>query len=119
MGPTDPIGPRGAVGRLSTDRLLAACGCRGRAWAAHWRDAYATTVLTHTSYHGPTARADRRAHAAARPLIETITAHLTAEVARPFPIARFAAKLLAFNLGEWCNRLLRRPFLAVPTLVAA
>lgn len=127
VGPTGPIWPRGAAGHFDAGPYLADRGFRGRRWAAHWQADYGGTVLTHASYTGATAPADRRAHAAARQLIETLNAHLCADLTLAFPdahtrqglLTRLAAKLLALNCGLWLNRLHHRPALALPTLLAA
>lgn len=57
-------------------------------------------------------------------MIETVNEHLEHVFGLPFPgarsrwglRARIAAKLLAFNLGLWLNRLFGRPPFAFATL---
>lgn len=125
VGPTGRIGPRGGVGAFDRGPYLADRGLRGAGWAAHWRAEYGVTVLTHASYAGPAATADRRWHAAARQVVETVNQHLTDDFALAFPgaktrwglLGRLAAKLLAFNIGLWLNRLVHRPPFAFATLV--
>lgn len=125
VGPTGPIWPRVAAGMPSQDPVLADRGFRGTIWQAHWAADYGVTVLPPASYQGPTAAADRRWHAAARQVVETVNALLEAVCALPFPgaktraglLARIAAKLLAVNLGVHLNRAAgRRPF-ALATLL--
>jgi hypothetical protein len=123
-GPTGRIWPRTGVGAPDPGPYLSDRGLRGTAWATHWQAAYGVEVLTHASYTGPTAAADRRWHAAARQVVETVNAHLTADFGLAFPgartrgglLARIAAKRLAFNLGLCLNRLFGRPAFALATL---
>lgn len=122
-GPTGPIWPCSGVGRPDPGPYLADRGLRGTGWAAHWQADSGVEVLTHASYAGPPAAADRRWQAAARQVVATVTAHLEADFARAFPgaktrwglLVRVAAKLLACNLGRWLNRLFDRPAFAFAT----
>ena len=123
-GPTGRIWPCSGVGRADPGPYLADRGLRGEAWTAHWQTDYGVAVLTHASYSGPTARADRRWHAAARQVIETVNTHLDdvfgLKATRAKTcwglLTRIAAKLLAFNLGHCLNRWYGRPDFAFATL---
>lgn len=123
-GPTGRIWPAAAVGAPDPGPSMADRGFRGADWSAHWQHDYGVAVLTHASSTGPTAPADRRRHAAARQVIETVNGHLEHDFGLPFPgaatlwglLTRIAAKLLAFNLGLALNRLFGRPDFAFATL---
>lgn len=125
-GPTGPSWPRAAVGPPSTTLYLADDGLAGAAWTPHWQADYDAVVLTKRALGAPAAAAAaRQQHCGWRQIVETVGQTLTAVVDLAFPKAKtrwglltqVAAKLLAFNLGIWLNRLCGRNDLAMATLV--
>lgn len=125
-GPTGPIWPRAGVGVQSTAPYLADDGLAGRAWAPHWRADYAAMVLTKQALgQGPAVAAARQQHCSWRQIVETVGQTLKTVFRLPYPGGKtwwgvqtqVAAKLLAYNVGIWLNRLFGRPDLAMATLV--
>ncbi len=124
VGPTGPIWPRDGAGQPSLGPYIVDGGFRGVVWASHWYQDYQASVLTPQSYRGPQAKAAQREHASRRQVIETVNDHLEQALALWYPrahtiwglLTRVAAKLTAFNLSIWLNRLFGRPDFAVATL---
>jgi len=124
VGPTGPIWPRLAVGRLSPSPYVADDGFFGRVWQDHWRKTYGARVLTAKSHRGSDSRRLRREHHSWRQIVETINGRLEDTFNLHFPrarsmwglLSRVAAKLAALNLGIWLNRYFGRPDLAHATL---
>ena len=145
-GPTGPIWPRDGAGAPTWEPTIADKGFRGEHWQGHWWGDYGTLIRTDDAYDAPvadpdattadpaaidaaaaTAAAARALHHSQRQIIETVNAHLIGDFHLHFPgarslwglRARLAAKLLAFNLSLWLNRLFDRQPLAIATLWAA
>ena len=124
VGPTGPIWPRLAVGRVSPSPYVADDGFFGRVWQTHWRKDYGAKVLTAKSHTGTNSRRLRREHHIWRQIVETINGRLEDTFNLHFPrarsmwglLSRVAAKLTALNLGIWLNRYFGRPDLAHTTL---
>ncbi len=85
---------------------------------------YKTTVVTPDSYVGDNASRLRHMHSRSRQVIEDVNEHLSDDLglnrigarSNKGLLARVAAKLIAFNIGVWLNRLLGRPPFALTTL---
>jgi len=119
-GPTGPIGPRWGVGQPTSRPCLSDLGCSGRAWRAHWREAYGATLLTKAEYRSVSDERERQAWSrwlcGLRQRVETTFNILTDQLGAKFPRVRglwglwtrFAAKVLASNLGVQINHLFGR-----------
>ncbi len=124
VGPTGPIWPKDAVGHPITEPYIGDGGFRGPLWTAHWSADYRAVVFTTFSYRGENAQAAQAQHRGWRHVVETVNSHLENVFHLPFPLARtrwglltrVAAKLAAFNLGIWINRLFGREDFALATL---
>lgn len=124
VGPTGPVWPRQGVGMPSSGPYITDGGFFGKAWQTHWRLDYRAVVLTRQDYKGEEAEAAKRQHSGWRQMIETVNDALENVFGLSFPgarsvwglLTRVVAKLLAFNLGIWLNRLFGRPDLALATL---
>lgn len=124
VGPKGPIWPREGVGAPSSVIYLADRNFSGANWIEHWAADYGALVLTPESYVGEEAERQRRQHSGFRQVVDTVNGHLEQVLHLPFPgarstwglLTRVAAKLAAFNLGIWLNRLFGRPDLAHATL---
>jgi hypothetical protein len=123
VGPTGPIRARQGVGHPAPGPYLSDLGFCGAQWQAHWRADYGATVLTPASAPaqvipeqvGPA----KRWLAGRRQMVETAFGWLTVHFHLAFPrahtyqglLARLGAKVAAFNLGVYLNRLTgREPF---------
>lgn len=125
--PLGRIGPFQAVGQAQKRPYLADRGFNGERWATHWQQAYQATVITvppHNVQHpwSPPAKAWLASH---RQIIETVFArldqvfhikHLNAH-SRWGQYTRVAAKMAAYNIALFINRLLERPLGALATLI--
>jgi len=124
VGPTGPLWPRDGVGVANLEPYIADDGFGGHVWVSHWAADYQARVLTPASYQGENRRAVKREHAGWRHIVETVNGQLEQTLGLLFPGARslwglhtrIAAKLAAYNLGIWLNRLFGRPDLALATL---
>lgn len=124
VGPTGPIWPAAGAGRANCVPYVADDGFKGQVWIAHWAQDYGARVLTPASYEGENAQVVKHEHACWRHVVETVNArlegtfHLLQTGARSHwgLLMRVAAKLVAFDLGIWLNRLFSRPDLAFATL---
>jgi len=116
--------PKEGIGRGNPWAYLTDRGLKGAWWEQHWLTAYQTLVLTPDSYGGEEATGLRRLHSSFRQVIEDVNEHLSDDLglnrigARSVSglLARVAAKLLAFNIGLWLNKLFGRPAFALATL---
>jgi hypothetical protein len=123
-GPSGSLAPRDAVGTWTATPYVVDDGFRGRFWFAHWRQDYGAMVMTPSGYQGTGTREARHQHSRWRQIIETVNSSLDGVFALAFPgakmfwgvVTRVAAKLLAYNLGIWLNRLFGLPDLAFATL---
>jgi len=124
VGPTGPIWPRDAAGKLSLAPYIADRGFSGAWWIAHWHDDYEAKVLTASSYKGEEARAAQQEHSRWRQIVETVNGLLTTVFSLSFPgartkwglLTRLAAKVAAVNMGIYLNRLFGRPDLSHASL---
>ena len=124
VGPTGPIWPRFAAGRISPSPYVADDGFFGAVWQTHWLRDYGSVVLTARSYTGPNSRLLSREHHSRRQIVETVNGRLKDTFNLHFPkarsmwglLSRVAAKLTALNLGIYLNRYFGRPDLALATL---
>jgi hypothetical protein len=128
---TPPVGHIGAFQAVGVGRArpyLADRGFNSRRWRQHWAAAYHATVISIPPRHDPEAvdwsRADCRWLASHRQIIDTTFAFLSTVFGFQHPGARsrwglytrLAAKVAAFLLGMFLNRLLGRPPHALHTL---
>jgi hypothetical protein len=123
-GLTGLIRGRPAVGTPATDVYVVDLGFAGARWQAHWHDHYGATVLTKRDLPAaatpPEQHALARVACGARQIVETAFGWLTAQLGLEFPrartiqgvLARLSAKVVAYNLALWLNRLVGRPPLA-------
>lgn len=126
-GPKGPIWPRDAVGSPSSQPYIADAGFGGALWEDHWARDYDVRVLTPQGYRGQGADRARAQHKVWRHVVETVNAHLEDDLHLHFPkakstwglLTRIAAKLVAFNLGIWLNRIFGRPDLAIATIFSS
>lgn len=121
LGPTGPLGPRLAAGAALTLPILADLGFDGRRWRAHWRDTYATPVLTKADFDelpDPTERRRaKRGFNSRRQDVETVFSLLADRFGIKFPRSRthwgtwtrLAAKVVCHNLAVYINYLFDRP----------
>lgn len=122
QGPSGPLWPREGVGAGSPGPYIADGGFAGALWTGHWRADYQAEVLTPGDY--PRGGRARAVHRAWRHVVETVNSHLTCSLHLHYPgarslwglRARLAAKLAAFNMGIWLNRLFGRPDFAIATI---
>ena len=125
-GPNGLIWPQAGSGQGNPQLYLTDRGFSGLWWSQHWESDYQTLVLNPDSYGYEKEEAAelRHVHACYRQVIENVNEHLSDDlglnrvVARGKGglLARIAAKLLAFNLGVWLNKLFDRPTFAIATL---
>lgn len=124
VGPDGALWPRTGLGKRNPAVYLTDRGCNGVWWQEHWEKDYETVVLNPDSYGGEEAAQLRHLHSSFRQVVETVNAHLSNglglnHIGARSPLgllARVAAKLLAFNLGLWFNKMFGRPTFAVTTL---
>lgn len=125
--PLGAIGPFQAVGQAKDRPYLADKGFNGERWASHWRQHYQATVITvpPDNAHRPWSPPSKVWLASHRQIIETVFArldqvfhikHLNAH-SRWGQYTRVAAKMAAYNIGLFINRLLGRPLGALATLI--
>jgi hypothetical protein len=125
--PCGHIGPFQAVGHPTTLSYLLDKGFAGHQWRTHWREHYQADVITapiKSSAH-PWPPEWERWLASHRQIIETTFAWLDGIFglkslnahSRWGQYARLAAKLAAYNIGLFINRLLGRPHGALATLL--
>jgi hypothetical protein len=120
--PSDWVGPVQSSGSRTGMPILADLGYGGADWQQHWREDYDARVLTPPECERHLAR---RWFSSLRQAIETAFASLCECFALHFPqahtrwglLTRIAAKIAAYNLGIFINRLTGRPDLALPTLI--
>lgn len=125
--PIGAIGPFQAVGQAQDRPYLADRGFNGERWITHWQTQYQATIITpppdNTSdaWSAPT----KLWLASHRQLIETVFArldyvfhikHLNIH-SRWGQYTQIAAKMAAYNIGLFINRLLHRPLGALATLI--
>jgi hypothetical protein len=124
IGPGGMIWPKEGIGRRNPQMYLLDRGFNGVWWREHWESQYQTLGLNPDSYGGEESAELRHIHASYRQVIENVNEHLSDELglnqigARSVPglLARVAAKLLAFNIGVWLNKLFGRSTFALATL---
>lgn len=120
---TGVTGPRwwpDSVGHAHGAYYLTDNGFSGPIWHQHWADTTGAEVIASrdATHHG-------HRHHHRRQIVETVNEALTDVFHLAFPraktmwgvVCRIAEKCLALNLGIWCNRLFRRPDLALATLM--
>jgi hypothetical protein len=124
VGPDGIIWPQEGTGQRNPNMYLTDRGFNGVWWMEHWECEYQTLVLNPDSYGGEEAADLRHLHASYRQVVENVNEHLSDDLglnhigARSVPglLARVAAKLLAFNIGIWLNKLFGRSTFALATL---
>ncbi len=124
VGPDGAIWPHTGIGQGNPRLYLTDRGFSGVWWQEHWEQEYQTLVLNPDSYGGEEAAELRLLHASYRQVIETVGEHLSDDLglnrlgarSKSGLLARIGAKLLAFNLGVWLNKLFGRPTFAIATL---
>jgi hypothetical protein len=125
--PVGHIGPLQAAGTWTARSYLADQGFNGDRWQEHWQQNYGATVIT-----APPANTRRawswqwkRWLASLRQLVDTTFAflvdyfglqHVNAH-SRWGQYTRVAAKMAAYNIGLFINRMLSRPLHAFGTLI--
>jgi hypothetical protein len=125
--PLGKIGPFQAVGHAHHRPYLADKGFNGERWASHWLQRYQATVITvppDNEQHPwpPQAKVQLASH---RQIIETVFARLDQVFhikqlnahSRWGQYTRVAAKMAAYNIALFINRLLDRPQGALATLI--
>lgn len=123
-GPAGLIWPEEGSGSRNPQLYLTDRGFNGVWWMEHWEIDYQTLVLNPDSYGGEEAAELRHLHSSYRQTVENVNEHLSDDLglnrvgARGVQglLARIAAKLLAFNIGVWLNKLFDRPTYAIATL---
>lgn len=123
-GPAGAIWPKEGIGQGNPRLYLTDRGFNGVWWSQHWEADYQTLVLNPDSYGGDEAAELRHLHSSYRQVIETVFEHLSDDLglnqlkarSQSGLLARIAAKLLAFNMGIWLNKLFGRPTFAIATL---
>jgi hypothetical protein len=123
-GPGGAIWSKKGIGRHNPPMYLTDRGFNGAWWMEHWKNEYQTLVLNPDSYQGEDASELRQIHSSYRQVIENVNEHLSddlglKEIRARSPVgllARIAAKLLAFNIGVWLNKIFDRPTFALSTL---
>lgn len=116
-----------ATGSSTAQPYLADRGFNGERWRRHWQENYQATVITipPSNVAHPWSLAWKRRLASQRQIVETVFARLD-EVfglkrlnAHSYwgQLTRVAAKLAAYNIGVFFNRLLGRPSGALATLL--
>ncbi len=124
VGQDGAIWPKMGLGKSNPQMYLTDRGFNGVWWQQHWEKDYHTLVLNPDSYGGEEAAGLRRLHASFRQVAETVNEHLSDDLGLSHLgartpkglLARVAAKLLAFNIGIWLNKLFGRPTFALATL---
>ena len=125
--PSGRIGPFQAVGHAQDRPYLADRGFNGERWASHWQEPYHATVITVPpgNVQHPWSHPAKAWLAHHRQIVETVFArldevfhikHLDAH-SRWGQYTRVAAKMAAYNIGLFINRLLGRPLGALATLI--
>lgn len=127
-----PVGFMGAfqaVGKSKTGLYLADKGFNGLRWASHWQTHYQASVMTvppdTAKAERPWSPAQKVWLASHRQIVETVFARLDQVFAikrlqahsRWGQYTRLAAKMAAYNIGLWINRLFHRPLGALATLI--
>lgn len=123
-GPGGAIWSKQGAGQTNPPLYLTDRGFNGVWWQAHWENEYKTLVLNPDSYRGEEAPELRQLHSSHRQVIENVNEHLSDDlglnrIGARSPVgllARVAAKLLAFNIGVWLNKIFDRPTFALSTL---
>lgn len=123
-GPTGRMWPRDGVGAFWHGPYLADEGFRGVAWRDHWLKDCGAQVITPSRWIGKEAHKARRRMAARRQIVEQVNGclldvfHLAFCRARTTVglLARVAAKVAAFNIGQWVNTHFNRPRFALRAL---
>ena len=121
--PQDWIGPVQSSGPPTERPLVADVGFTASLWHCHWRNDYATELVTPPD--GLIPCTTQRWFSGVRQVIETVFSHLCDDFGLKYPgahttwglITRVAAKLAAYNLGLAINRDLGRPNFALATLI--
>jgi hypothetical protein len=123
-GPGGAIWSKKGAGPANPPLYLTDRGFNGVWWMKHWESQYQTLVLNPDSYQGEDAAELRQIHSSYRQIIENVFEHLSDDlglnrIGARSPrglLARVAAKLLAFNIGVWLNKIFGRPTFALSTL---
>jgi hypothetical protein len=119
-GPSGPLGPRTGVGLASPSPTLADLNYAGATWAEHWRHQYGAGIVTEAIFRHlaePAHRSATRWLHSLRQAVETVFSQLVGRFGLRFPRARtlcglhtrLGAKVAAFNIGAFLNRLFGRP----------
>jgi hypothetical protein len=129
LPPAGFIGGWLGVGMKTAHPYLADRGFNGHRWHNHWREHYQALVIAvppdNTLAQRPWSRHEKRWLASHRQIVETVFAvfvlvfdikHLKAH-SRWGQYTRITAKIVAYHLGMWINRLLGRPLLSHETLL--
>ena len=125
--PIGAIGPFQAVGAAQAGPYLADRGFNSEGWATHWQTRYQATVITvpPDNIPRPWSSQAKTWLATHRQLIETVFARLDSVFhikhlnvhSRWGQYTQVAAKMAAYNIGLFINRLLDRPLGALATLI--
>ena len=126
VGPTGPRSSPDSAGKRSTVPYLADDGFTGRHWIRRWAEADRADVITCGDMPRETPPSFKRAHRRRRLTIETVNAILADALHLKYPqartywglLTRISAKIAAFNVGRWVNRLLGRPPMAIGSLIS-
>lgn len=125
--PVGPMGPLIAPGPSASRPYVADQGFNGDRWRQHWRTRYAAEVITAPPANAPDAwpRGWKRWLSHHRQIVDTVFSWLD-EVfgmnrlhahSRWGQYTRVAAKMAAYNIGRYINRLAGRPEGALETLL--
>lgn len=129
LPPVGFIGAFQAVGKSRTGLYLADKGFNGWRWANHWRTHYHAAVITvppdNAKAEPPWSAAQKVSLASHRQIVETVFARLDQVFAikrlqahsRWGQYTRLAARMAAYNIGLFLNRLLGRPPGTLATLI--
>lgn len=130
--PTPPlgfVGPPSAVGASKQRPYLADRGFNGQRWQTHWQQHYGVTVIAVPPDNSPRSLTWLPVHkrwlASHRQIVDTVFSWLDGIFgmkrlnahSRWGQLTRIAAKMAAYNMGLFLNRMLNRPAGALETLI--
>jgi hypothetical protein len=124
VGPLGPIGLERGVGESKEGLYIADAGFEGETWQRHWSQDYGAVVLTRGEYQGLEGEEQHewsRWLSGLRQIVERTFSALVEVFSLTFPrartywglLARIAAKVAAFNIGGYINRLCNKPTLSI------